>query len=143
MIEYVDHIAIAVHDIDASLPYYRDELRLPLIHDERLPDVGVRLTYLQAGNTMVQLVQPLGDGPIAQFLAARGEGLHHLCFAVDDIPDVLRRLAGEGEAQVFMGGRGRRCAFLLNHPNGLITELTETSPYAPRVDERLLEGIAE
>jgi len=143
MIEHVDHIAIAVHDIDASLPYYVNELCLALVHDERLPDIGVRLAYLQAGNTMVQLVQPTGDGAVAQFLAARGEGLHHVCFAVDDIPLVLDRLKGEGEAQVFMGGRGRRCAFLLNHPNGLITELTETSPYAARVDGRLLERIAE
>jgi len=143
MIEFVDHIAIAVHDIDASLPYYRDELCLPLIHDERLPAVGVRLTYLQVGNTMVQLVQPLGEGAIAQFLAARGEGLHHICFAVHDIPEALNRLTGEAGARVFMGGRERRCAFLLNQPNGLITELTETRSYAARVDARLMERIAE
>jgi methylmalonyl-CoA/ethylmalonyl-CoA epimerase len=143
MIEHVDHIAIAVHDIDASLPYYRDELRLTLAHDELLPDIGVRLAYLQAGNTMVQLVQPTRDGAVAHFLAARGEGLHHICFAVDDIPAVLGRLKGEEDAQVFMGGRERRCAFLLNQPNGLITELTETSPLAMRVDARVMERIAE
>ncbi len=143
MIEHVDHIAIAVHDIDASLPYYMNELCLALVHDERLPAVGVRLAYLQAGNTMVQLVQPTGDGAVARFLAVRGEGLHHICFAVQDIPAVLDRLSGEEGAQVFMGGRERRCAFLLNQPNGLITELTETSPYAARVAARLLERVAE
>ena len=143
MIEYIDHIAIAVHDIDASLSYYMNELCLDLVHDELLPEVGVRLAYLHAGNTMLQLVQPTRDGAIARFLTERGESLHHVCFAVDDIPVVLDRLRGEGEAQVFMGGRGRRCAFLLNHPNGLIAELTETRPLTMGADERLLEGIAE
>lgn len=143
MIEFVDHIAIAVHDIDAALPYYRDELRLTLAHDEVLPAIGVRLAYLHAGNTMVQLVQPTRDGAIAHFLAARGEGLHHICFAVDDIPAVLGRLKGEEDAQVFMGGRERRCAFLLSQPNGLTTELTETRPLTMCVAPQVIEGIAE
>jgi methylmalonyl-CoA/ethylmalonyl-CoA epimerase len=130
MIERIDHVAIAVRAIDASLPYYRDELRLVLAHDEMLPEVGVRLAYLDAGNTMVQLVEPLADGPIATFLAEHGEGLHHICFAVADIPTMLQNLTGEPDARVFRGGRKRRCAFLLNRPNGVLTELTETRPYA-------------
>lgn len=130
MIERIDHIAIAVRAIDASLPYYRDELRLVLTHDEVLPDIGVRLAYLDAGNTMVQLVEPTADGPVATFLAEHGEGLHHICFAVADIPAVLQRLSGESDARIFRGGRARRCAFLLHRPNGLLTELTETQPHA-------------
>jgi methylmalonyl-CoA epimerase len=142
MIKRVDHVAVAVYAIDAALPYYRDELRLGLAHDEVLPEVGVRLAYLDAGNTMVQLVEPLRDGPVAAFLAEHGEGLHHICFAVDDIPEVLQRLTGEADAKLFLGGRARRCAFLLQRPNGLLTELTELLPYATRVAGRPSKGVA-
>ncbi|HVA88704.1 MAG TPA: VOC family protein [Chloroflexota bacterium] len=142
MIERIDHIAIAVHAIDASLPYYRNELRLVLVHDEVLPEVGVRLAYLDAGNSMLQLVEPLAAGPVATFLAEHGEGLHHICFAVEAIPDVLQRLTGETEARLFMGGRQRRCAFLVHRPNGLLTELTETRPSAALVAS-LAEGARE
>jgi methylmalonyl-CoA epimerase len=143
MIERIDHVAIAVHAIDASLPYYRDELRLVLVHDEVLPEIGVRLAYLDAGNTMVQLVEPIADGPVATFLAEHGEGLHHICFAVEAIPTVLQSLAGETQARIFMGGRKRRCAFLLHRPNGLLTELTETRPTPAFAAESLAEGVRE
>lgn len=125
MLERVDHVAIAVWDVDAALPYYRDVLRFSLVHDEVVSDVGVRLTYLDAGNTFVQLVQPIDSPSIRQFLEERGEGLHHICFAVDDIPSVLASLPGEEQAQVFKGGRNRACSFLLKRPNGVTIELTE------------------
>ncbi len=128
MIEQVDHVAIAVWDIDKSLPYYLEELGLSLMGDEYLLEVGVRLAYLNAGNVLLQLVQPIGSPSITQFLHERGEGLHHICFAVENIPKALERLVGEEQAQMFLGGRGRRCSFLLHHPNGIITELTETEP---------------
>jgi methylmalonyl-CoA epimerase len=134
MIGQVDHVAIAVWDIDASLAYYTNELGLTLVGDEQLPDVGVRLAYFNAGNVLLQLVQPTSSESIRNFLHERGEGLHHICFAVENIPDVLHRLAGEEDARVFLGGRGRRCAFLLNHPNGITTELTELAPFKLVID---------
>lgn len=144
MIGQVDHVAIAVWDIDASLAYYTNELGLLLVGDEQLPQVGVRLAYLDAGNVFVQLVQPTSSETIRRFLEERGEGLHHLCFAVESIPDVLHRFVGEEQAQIFLGGRGRRCAFLLGHPNGIITELTEIAPFIPerRADSIEEEGLA-
>ena len=79
---------------------------------------------------MLQLVQPTGPGPIADFLAAQGEGLHHICLAVEDIPATLRRLPGQEGVRVGMGGRGRRACFLAAPPNGLRIELTELAPWS-------------
>ena len=125
----IDHIAVAVRDIDASLPYYVDQLGLTPIHDEVLPAAGVRLLYLDGGSTMLQLVQPVAPCPVADYLDQRGEGLHHLCFAVDDIPTALRALPGQSGVPIVMGGRGRRACFLASPPNKLRIELTEIAPY--------------
>jgi methylmalonyl-CoA epimerase len=125
MIKAIDHIAIVVRNIDRALAYYTEVLNLPLVHDETLPQSGVRLAYLSAGNTMLQLVQPIGETPVKAFLEKYGEGLHHICFAVDDIPSWLETLEGEQDARVGLGGRNRRTCFLRNEPNGLRIEVTE------------------
>lgn len=125
----IDHIAVAVRDIDASLPYYVEALGLTPIHDEMLPSAGVRLVYLTGGAAMLQLVQPIAPCPVSEYLAAHGEGLHHLCFAVDDIAAALRDLPGQADVPVVMGGRGRRACFLVTPANGLRIELTEKEPY--------------
>jgi methylmalonyl-CoA/ethylmalonyl-CoA epimerase len=67
MLERNDHIAIAVRDIDRALPYYVETLKLPVVGDELLPDMGVRLVYLDAGNTFIQLVQPTTSPSITRF----------------------------------------------------------------------------
>lgn len=131
----IDHVAIAVRDIDAALPFYVDCLGLRLIHDEVLASAGVRLVYLAGGAALLQLVQPVAPCPVAEYLAAHGEGLHHLCFAVDDIPDALRALPGQDGVAVVMGGRGRRACFLAAPPNGLRIELTEVAPYQSQTAE--------
>ncbi|MEU7837822.1 VOC family protein [Nonomuraea sp. NPDC052129] len=126
--DHVDHVGIAVHDADQALPFYVERLGMTVIGDERAEDPGVRLTYLDAGNVMLQLVQPFRDGPVARFLRERGEGLHHVCFSVADIETTLAGLPGQESAQIFMGGRGRRACFLLGEPNGVRVELTERDP---------------
>lgn len=128
MVEGLDHVAVAVWDTDASLPYYTKRLGLAVDHDEWLPEIGVRLTYLRAGNTTLQLVQPLGNGTVKRFLEERGEGLHHVCFVVEDISRALSSLDGEAGVEVFLGGQGRRSCNLLGHPNGLNIELAESEP---------------
>lgn len=130
-VSHIDHVAVAVADADAASTYYCKQLGLTLDHDERLPAIGVRLMYLRPGTdgsaaATVQLVQPIGDGPVADFLAERGEGLHHVCFAVPDIDDALNALPGERGTGVFTGGRGRRACFLSTRPSGALIELTET-----------------
>jgi methylmalonyl-CoA epimerase len=127
-LDRVDHIGVAVHDADEALAYYTDQLRLKPVGDEIAPDPGVRLVYLDAGNLLIQLVQPVREGPVAAFLRARGEGLHHVCFQVDRIEPVLQGLPGEAGARIFGGGRDRRACFLLSEPNGVRIELTEREP---------------
>jgi methylmalonyl-CoA/ethylmalonyl-CoA epimerase len=132
----IDHIGLVVRDIDASLPYYTDQLGFRLISDESTTaSGGARLVYLDTGTVTLQLVSPLGSGPIADALAQRGEGLHHLCMTVDDIDESIASLAPGATVPVALGGRGRRTAFLPVRPNGLVIELTETKPFSPETGE--------
>jgi methylmalonyl-CoA epimerase len=124
-INFVDHVGIAVHDTRAALRHYTDRLGLRLVGDEEAAEPGVRLTYLDAGNTFLQLVQPLRDGPVAAFLRESGEGLHHVCLNVDHIDRALQQLGATSPAGVFRGGRGRRACFLAEEPNGVLLELAE------------------
>ena len=129
MIEGVDHVAIVVRDVDAALGYYLGPLGLPMVGREDQPETGVRVAYVQAAGVKLQLVQALRPGPIQDFLAAHGEGLHHVCFAVRDIPEALRHFAPGTEVPIRMGGGGRRVCFLPPQPTGLVVELIERDPY--------------
>lgn len=131
----IDHVALTVRDADAAMDYYLSVLGLRLVHDERLPNIGVRLVYLAVGGddagAILQLVQAIGPGAVADFIAERGEALHHVCFAVADVARTLAGIPGEADATVFIGGRRRRCAFLAHQPNGILVELTEEFEPAP------------
>ncbi|MBS1883493.1 MAG: VOC family protein, partial [Actinobacteria bacterium] len=87
-IQRLDHVAIAVRDTEAALSYFRDRLGLAVVSSEENAPAQARLTYLDAGNAFIQLVAPLAAGaPIAGHLRRHGEGLHHVCFGVDDVVD--------------------------------------------------------
>jgi len=130
VIRGIDHIAVVVADIEDATRQYETVLGLPLVHDERLEALNVRLAYVGAGEHLVQLVQPLGDGPLARFLATRGEGLHHYCLQVDDIDAALDELSdAANRPAVVTGGRGRRACFLPLELNGVPIELTEPAPF--------------
>lgn len=126
----VDHVGVVVRQIETSLPYYRDRLGLSVLAAEEPPGVGVRVVYLAAGATTLQLVEPIAPGPLLDHLGERGEGLHHLCFEVPDIEVALRRLAPGVDVPVATGGRGRRACFLPGRVNGMRIELTESAPVA-------------
>lgn len=130
----IDHVAILVRDGDRAINYFRDSLNLRLMHDETLSHTNSRLIYLDAGNSFVQLVQPVGPGSLADHLAERGEGLHHVCFETEDIQSVLDVLPGESDSAIFQGGRGRRSCFLAHNPNGAKLEFTERESLASAVD---------
>lgn len=127
----MDHVGLVVRSADSAIAAIGGTLGLRLIHDELLPDLSVRLAYLGPATanqgSVLQLVQPTGPGPIRDYLDSRGEGLHHVCFAVSDVAACMADLR-QPQQSVFPGGRGRRCAFLSQEPHGLRIELIESSP---------------
>jgi methylmalonyl-CoA/ethylmalonyl-CoA epimerase len=125
----IDHVGVAVRDVDSSLGYYVDALGMTVSVDVPLDDGSTRLVYLESGDTTLQLVQPLRPGPLMEFLDTHGEGLHHVCFAVDDIIAALESLPGHERVDgVYLGGRRCRVSFIAARPNGIRIELTELDP---------------
>lgn len=135
----VDHVAIAVHDPDAAADWFKRHLHLVLVNDELVhDDVNVRLVFLAVGGgaaTTIQLVSPIGPGAVATHLHTRGEGLHHVCFKVDDVRRTLDAV-GEPSTPTFVGGYGLTCAFLRQAtPGGTNIELVGADASAT-VEER-------
>jgi methylmalonyl-CoA/ethylmalonyl-CoA epimerase len=125
----LDHIGIAVRDLDEARENYR-LLGLQESGRERLADQGVEICIFELGETRIELLQPLGDGPLNSFLEKRGEGLHHLAIEVADIEGELQRLREAGVRLIDetprRGFGGSRIAFI--HPksmSGVLTELVE------------------
>lgn len=127
----IDHIGIAVSDLERAIALWRDKLGFSYEGRERVESEGTEVAFFRVGETRIELVAPLGEGtPIAKFLAKRGEGIHHLCFAVDDIKE---RLSFLKEAQVPLideqpkpGAHACQVAFI--HPKGtggVLMELSE------------------
>ena len=93
----IDHIGIAVGDLEASLAFFRDVLGLELEAPEEVPSQRVRAHFLQAGEAALELVEPTAaDSPIAKFVDRRGPGLHHVALRVDDIVAALAELKARG-----------------------------------------------
>lgn len=126
----VNHIGIAVADLDAALRLYQ-LVGLPLREVKEIPERGLKVAFLQAGETLVELLAPTSaTSQVSAFLEKRGEGIHHICFEVDDIEAELARLAAEGvrliSPKAEVGAEGLPVAFL--HPkstNGVLLELIE------------------
>jgi methylmalonyl-CoA/ethylmalonyl-CoA epimerase len=127
----IDHIGVAVNDIDESLAVYRDALGMPLVHRETVAEQGVDAALLDVGDAHIELLQPLGpDTAVGKFLAKRGPGLHHVAYRVPDVAAALEALSATGvkliDAQPRTGIRGSRVAFL--HPastGGVLTEIVQ------------------
>jgi len=126
-IRRLDHVAIVVRDTGAALERFAGEYGLPVIASEEIERPPVRLTYLDCGNAYIQLVEPLDDAsPVAEYLAAAGEGLHHICFGVEDVPAAATELAGGVPPAAIGSGRGRPSAFVAGEPpSGVRIEVTE------------------
>ena len=127
----LEHVAVAVSELERGLALYRDLLGLEVSGVEDVPEQGVRAALLRAGDVRLELLQPLSSSsPVARFIDRRGEGLHHIAFEVDDLEAVLRRLRDAGTPLVDEhprpGAGGTRVAFL--HPRaagGVLVELVE------------------
>jgi len=127
-IRRLDHVAVVVRSTDEALLHFAGRLGLEVVHTEELETPSVRLTYLDAGNAFVQLVEPLDpEGELGQWLAAHGEGLHHCCFGVDDPLSAAAALAADGAPPPLRGsGRGRISSFVPGPaPHGVRIECTE------------------
>jgi methylmalonyl-CoA/ethylmalonyl-CoA epimerase len=133
VVRRIDHVGVIVRDVEASAREFVDRLGMTITGMADLEDGTARLLYLEAGDTTLQLVQPLRAGGLADYLAANGEGLHHVCFAVDLLEPALAHLPGEEDrvGSIYMGGRGCRVVFLAARSAGVLVELTETSPTDP------------
>ena len=131
MFDRIDHIGVAVPEIESGLELYRDRLRLAVAHREVVEQQGVEAVLIDVGENHVELLAPLGaDTPVGRFLAKQGPGLHHVAYQVSDIDATLSELKRAGLAlideQPRAGIRGSRVAFV--HPRatgGVLTEIVE------------------
>ncbi len=127
----LDHVAIAVHDLDAAVEAHRRRYGVEPLYREVVESQGVEEAMIPVGGSFIQLLPPLADDtPVGRFLARHGEGLHHVAYAVADIEAALEHLRSVGAELVDetprIGGRGARIAFV--HPAdmaGTLVELVE------------------
>lgn len=126
----LDHVAVLVRSTSDALRFYEGHLGLQVHSSEEIPNPHVRLTYLDAGNTFVQLVEPLDTkSTLAAWLDEHGEGLHHICFGVDDVAGTIAALSDSGEPVVLGSGRGRESGFISSGgANGVRIECTQFDP---------------
>jgi methylmalonyl-CoA/ethylmalonyl-CoA epimerase len=127
----IDHIGVAVEDIDAALALYEGSFEMALAHRETVEEQGVEAVLLDVGDGHVELLRPLGpETAVGKFLERKGPGLHHVAYAVEDIDATLGSLAAAGleliDREARVGIRQSRVAFL--HPRstgGVLTEIVE------------------
>ncbi|MFN8174945.1 MAG: methylmalonyl-CoA epimerase [Solirubrobacteraceae bacterium] len=128
MLGRIDHIGVAVEDLDAGIALYEGTLGMPLVHRETVSEQGVEAALLDVGEGHVELLRPLGpDTPVGKFLGRKGPGLHHVAYQVPDVAAALRSLRDAGVRLIDeaprTGIRGSSVAFL--HPASTGSVLTE------------------
>jgi methylmalonyl-CoA/ethylmalonyl-CoA epimerase len=127
----IDHLGIAVRSISDSLGFYREALGIEPLGTETVDDQGVHVALLPVGESRIELLEPLSEEtPVGRFIARRGEGLHHICYEVEDLASKLTDLESRGvrllEGYPRRGAEGKLVAFL--HPasaHGVLVELVE------------------
>ncbi|MEI6035906.1 MAG: methylmalonyl-CoA epimerase [Verrucomicrobiae bacterium] len=135
-IQKIDHLGIAVKSIEAALPYYEKALGLKCGEIEDVPSQKVRTAFFVCGEVHLELLEPTDpESPIAKFIEAKGEGLHHIAFATTDITGQLAQAKASGARLIhevpFDGAAGKLVAFL--HPKssfGVLTEFCQPKPCA-------------
>jgi methylmalonyl-CoA/ethylmalonyl-CoA epimerase len=131
MLSAIDHVGVAVENLEAALTLYRDQLGMPLVHREVVTEQGVDAALLDVGDGHIELLAPLGpDTPVGKFLERKGPGLHHVAYRVASVQDTLDACVAAGlrliDEQPRTGIRGSRVAFL--HPaatGGVLTEIVQ------------------
>jgi methylmalonyl-CoA/ethylmalonyl-CoA epimerase len=130
MIKKVDHVSIAVKNLDEGLKTFENLLGVKASHIEEVPDQKIKAAMLMVGDVEIELIEPTGaDTGVAKFLEKKGEGIHHICFEVDDVDKELESLAAKGVDLIDKQGRkgmAGRIGFL--HPRstqGVLVELAQ------------------
>ncbi len=131
MITKIDHIGIAVRSLDESLRVYTTGLGLEVEGIEEIADQGTRIAMIPVGDSRLELLEAMDkDSPIARFIARRGEGMHHICFRVEDIAKEVERLKAAGVRMIDEVPRSGadRCLVAFVHPSstgGVLVELSQ------------------
>lgn len=128
----INHIGIAVPSIDATLPFYRDQLGMACLGIEEVAEQKVKVAMLSIGESKIELLEPTAeDSPVARFLEKSGQGIHHIAYEVTDIEVAIASLLADGARMIDekprQGAHGTRIAFL--HPkssHGVLTELCQS-----------------
>ncbi|MED3563920.1 methylmalonyl-CoA epimerase [Bacillus xiapuensis] len=131
MIKKVDHIGIAVQSLEKTLPFYTEVLKLPLIAIEEVESEKLKVAFLSAGETKIELLEPSSaESTVAKFIEKRGEGIHHIALGVESIEDRIKEMKENGirmiSDQPKIGAGGAHVAFM--HPksaSGVLYELCE------------------
>jgi methylmalonyl-CoA/ethylmalonyl-CoA epimerase len=138
-IRRIEHLAIAVNDIDEALGFFRDILQLEVSHTDIEEGQRVVVAFMPVADSEIELIEPVDDDSgVARFLQQRGPGIHHICLEVDDLDAAMERLR-EHDVQLvdknpYVGSSGRRLAFV--HPkaaHGVLIELYEAQPGDRRI----------
>jgi methylmalonyl-CoA/ethylmalonyl-CoA epimerase len=135
MLNRIDHVGIAVRDLDAAIGVYERRLGLQATGREKLPGEGIEVAMIPIGESRLELITPLGpDSRLHKFLADRGEAVHHVAYATDDVTGALQRAGADGaellDTVARPGAHGTRIAFV--HPKsvcGVLTEFVEAGGY--------------
>ncbi len=127
-ITHIEHIGIAVNNLDEAIPYYENVLGLKCYAIEEVADQKVKTAFFMAGQTKIELLESTdSEGPIGKFIEKKGLGVHHLAFAVDNVNDALTEVAAKGVQLIDKVGRkgaeGMNIGFL--HPKSTLGVLTE------------------
>lgn len=136
-VTHIEHLGIAVNSIEEALPFYENILGLKCYAVEEVADQKVKTAFLQVGQTKIELLESTDpEGAVGKFIEKRGEGIHHLAFAVEGLADALKEAESKGirliDANPRKGAEGLNIAFL--HPKstiGVLTELCENPNKAP------------
>ena len=136
MLGRIDHVGVAVEDLEGAIALYEGTFGMPLAHRETVEAQGVEAALLDVGDGHVELLKPLGpDTPVGKFVAKRGGGLHHVAYAVADIDAALEELKNRGveliDSEPRVGIRSSRVAFIHPRSTGsVLTELVEPAEEA-------------
>ncbi len=127
-ISHIEHIGIAVKNLDAAIPYYENVLGLTCYAIEEVVDQKVKTAFFKVGQTKIELLEATAeDSPIAKFIEKRGEGIHHIAFCVDSVTKALAHVESKGvtliDTKPRKGAEGLNIAFL--HPKSTLGILTE------------------